>query len=138
VRTQRFYRPSESLQANIERYINSASKERRLRAAYAARDYPLDGRIYEKVRSWLPEEPSPQVRPVLEESLLLMTFKRAQASERAVRREARASLAGDIVDSGSPNRSLLETLRQLVARMEEGDDEGRSFTSSQSDEPRKE
>jgi hypothetical protein len=117
VRTQSFYRPSASLSANIERYINSASKERRFRAAYAARDYPLDEEIYRKVVSWLNEEPSSQVRPVLEESRLIIEFKRGQASVRDVRVEAYETLLGiDAPEVNESNRTLLATLQEIAAR----------------------
>jgi len=118
VKTQTFFRPSSSLRENIERYLSSISKERRMRAAYAARDYSLDDRIYLRVEEWLPDEPSDQVRQILEESKLLMNFKRGQAPDRSVRRlvfEALYSTPPARVDE--TNRQLLATLRELVARI---------------------
>jgi hypothetical protein len=115
VRTQEFYRPSESLIANIERYIASASKERRFRAAYAAREYPLNGRIYRKLTSWMPHEPSSQVLPMLEESRLLMEFKRAQAADGSIRTRACEYILGlDESDLAQENRSLASRLRELA------------------------
>jgi hypothetical protein len=118
VKTQTFFRPSISLRENIERYLSSVSKERRMRAAYAARDYPLDDRIHRKVKEWLPEEPSAQVRQVLEESKLLMDFKRGQALDRSVRRSAFEELyATSPTRVNERNRQLLATVRELVARI---------------------
>ena len=89
-----------------------------MRVAYAARNYPLDDRIHRKVEEWLPEEPSAQVRQVLEESKLLMDFKRGQARDRSVRLRAFEALystpPAQVVES---NRQLLETVRELVARI---------------------
>jgi hypothetical protein len=115
VRTQEFYHPSASLRSNIERYLASSSKERRLRAAYVARNYPLDGRIYRKVLEWLPEEPSPQLLPILEESALLMHFKRAQSEERKISQPACDRLLGiDHAAVAEGNRALLSRLQELA------------------------
>jgi len=116
VKTQEFYRPSESLSANIVRYIRSSSKERRFRAAYAARGYPLDKRIYGQISAWLEQEPSSQVRPILEESKLLMDFKRTQAADKSVRSSACEQLLGtDPATLAQGNKSLHQRLSRLAA-----------------------
>jgi len=94
------------------------SKERRFRAAYAARGYPLDNRIYRKVEEWLPEEPDVQVRRVLEETKLLMEFKRGQARNTSLRQRAFETLySTPAVQVDERNRELLRTIRELIARI---------------------
>jgi hypothetical protein len=117
VKTQTFYRPSEPLKDNIERYLGSASKERRFRAAYAARNYALDKSIYKKVESWLSQEPSSQVLPILEESKLIMDFKRLQARDRDVRvRASEELLTLSSSDVEAENTKLLLALQELAER----------------------
>ncbi len=89
-----------------------------MRASYAARNYPLDDDIYRRVEQWLPQEPSVQVRRVLQESKLLMDFKRGQAVDRYLRRlafEALCSTPPAQVDES--NRQLLAILQDLAARI---------------------